>query len=124
MKLKELEAALKETRKKIDEQLSMVGKSLQSIDPTLYEKEEVLEGAIAIASWRVEFDTIAEPEENDNEVVFLYGWGQSCLDAKGMFPVSSVDEIDPSKHWVDKAKLSEDKEAYWLELVEQYGERR
>ena len=59
-----------------------------------------------------------------NEVVFLYGWKQSCLDAKGMFPVSSVDEIDPSKHWVDKAKLSEDKEAYWLELVEQYGERR
>tara|TARA_B110000503_G_C7127191_1_gene405205 strand:+ start:155 stop:526 length:372 start_codon:yes stop_codon:yes gene_type:complete len=64
-----------------------------------------------------------EIEENDNEVVFLYGWKQSCLDAKGMFPVSSVDEIDPSKHWVDKAKLSEDKEAYWLELVEQYGER-
>ena len=124
MKLKDLEAELEATRQKIAEQLSMVGKSLQSIDPTLYEKEEVLEGAIAIASWRVEFDTIAEPEENDNEVVFLYGWGQSCLDAKGMFPVSSVDEIDPSKHWVDKAKLSEDKEAYWLELVEQYGERR
>jgi hypothetical protein len=65
-----------------------------------------------------------DQEENDNEVVFLYGWKQSCLDAKGMFPVSSVDEIDPSKHWVDKAKLSEDKEAYWLELVEQYGERQ
>jgi hypothetical protein len=67
---------------------------------------------------------LEEREENDNEVVFLYGWGQSCLDAKGMFPVSSVDEIDPSKHWVDIAKLSEDKEAYWLELVEQYGERQ
>jgi hypothetical protein len=67
---------------------------------------------------------IKKLEENDNEVVFLYGWGQSCLDAKGMFPVSSVDEIDPSKHWVDIAKLSEDKEAYWLELVEQYGERQ
>lgn len=65
MKLKDLEAALEETRTKIAKQLSMVGKSLQSIDPTLYEKEEVLE--IAIASWRNEFDTITEPEEDDNE---------------------------------------------------------
>jgi hypothetical protein len=49
MKLKELEAELEATRQKIAEQLSMVGKSLQSIDPTLYEKEEVLEQALAEA---------------------------------------------------------------------------
>jgi hypothetical protein len=60
MRLKELEAELEATRKKIDEQLSMVGRSIQSIDPTLYDKEEVLEQAIAM--WRVEFD---EEEPND-----------------------------------------------------------
>ena len=38
-----LEALLEETRKKISEQLSMVGKSIQSIDPTLYDKEQELE---------------------------------------------------------------------------------
>ena len=46
MRLKKLEAALEATRKKISEQLSMVGRSIQSIDPTLYDKERVLEQAI------------------------------------------------------------------------------
>ena len=45
----ELEAALEETRKQIAEQLSMVGESIQSVDPTLYDKERslviVLKGA-------------------------------------------------------------------------------
>ena len=41
-----LEAALEATRKKIAEQLSMVGRSIQSIDPTLYDKERVLEQAV------------------------------------------------------------------------------
>lgn len=66
MKLKDLETALKETRKKIDEQLSMVGKNIQSIDSTLYEKEELLEQVIAM--WRNEFDTIAEPEDYGTKV--------------------------------------------------------
>ena len=38
----ELEAALEETRKQIAEQLSMVGESIQSVDPTLYDKERSL----------------------------------------------------------------------------------
>jgi hypothetical protein len=63
MKLKDLEAELEATRQKIVEQLSMVGKNIQSIDPTLYEKEEVLEQVIAMC--RNDFDTIAEPEENN-----------------------------------------------------------
>ena len=46
MNIKETEAALEATRKKISEQLSMVGRSIQSIDPTLYDKERVLEQAI------------------------------------------------------------------------------
>ena len=46
MSIKEMEAALEATRKKISEQLSMVGRSIQSIDPTLYDKERVLEQAI------------------------------------------------------------------------------
>ena len=41
-----LEAALEATRKKIAEQLSMVGRSIQSIDPTLYDKERELEQAV------------------------------------------------------------------------------
>jgi hypothetical protein len=49
MSIKDLEAELEATRKKISKQLSMVGKSLQSIDQTLYEKEEVLEQALADA---------------------------------------------------------------------------
>ena len=53
MRLKELKAELEATRKKIDEQLSMVGRSIQSIDPTLYDKERVLEQVIAM--WRAEF---------------------------------------------------------------------
>jgi hypothetical protein len=55
-----LEALLEETRKKISEQLSMVGRSIQSIDPTLYDKEEELEQAIAILRERDE-------EESDDE---------------------------------------------------------
>ena len=59
MRLKELEEELEETRKKISEQLSMVGRSIQSIDPTLYDKEEELEQAIAILRER--------DEEQDDE---------------------------------------------------------
>ena len=46
MSIAKTEAALEATRKKISEQLSMVGRSIQSIDPTLYDKERVLEQAI------------------------------------------------------------------------------
>ena len=63
MRLKELEAELEATRQKIAKQLSMVGRSIQSIDPTLYDKEEVLEQAIAM--WRVEFDH--EPSHSARE---------------------------------------------------------
>jgi hypothetical protein len=43
MSIAKTEAALEATRKKIAEQLSMVGRSIQSIDPTLYDKEQELE---------------------------------------------------------------------------------
>jgi hypothetical protein len=43
VKEKELETELEATRQKIAEQLSLVGKSIQSIDPTLYDKEQELE---------------------------------------------------------------------------------
>jgi len=42
MSIQELEAALKATRQKIARQESMLGRSIQSIDPTLYEKEQEL----------------------------------------------------------------------------------
>ena len=41
-----LEAALESTRQKIAEQLSMVGRSIQSIDPTLHDKEREQEQAV------------------------------------------------------------------------------
>jgi hypothetical protein len=44
--IEQLEAALEATRQKIAEQLSLVGKSIQSIDPTLYDKERILEQAV------------------------------------------------------------------------------
>ena len=46
MSIKEMEAELEATRQKIAKQLSMVGRSIQSIDPTLYDKERVLEQAV------------------------------------------------------------------------------
>ena len=46
MSIQELEALLETTRQKIAEQLSLVGKSIQSIDPTLHEKERELEQAV------------------------------------------------------------------------------
>ena len=46
MSIKEMEAELEATRQKIAEQLSLVGKSIQSIDPTLHEKERELEQAV------------------------------------------------------------------------------
>jgi transcriptional antiterminator len=46
MSIKELEDLLEVTRQKIAEQLSMVGRSIQSIDPTLYDKERMLEQAV------------------------------------------------------------------------------
>ena len=64
MSIKEMEAALEATRKKISLQLSLVGKSIQSIDPTLYDKERELEQVIAM--WRVEeFDH--EPSHSARE---------------------------------------------------------
>ena len=43
MSIAKTEAALEATRQKIVKQLSMVGRSIQSIDPTLYDKEQELE---------------------------------------------------------------------------------
>ena len=48
MSIKELEAELEATRKKISLQLSLVGKSIQSIDPTLYDKEQMLEHIVDV----------------------------------------------------------------------------
>jgi len=59
MRLKELEAELKATRQKISEQLSLVGKSIQSIDPTLYDKERELEQAVINAQVTLQ-DLLAE----------------------------------------------------------------
>lgn len=60
MKLKELEAELEATRKKIAEQLSMVGRSIQSIDPTLYDKEQEQEQALADAHTDAEMVVMIE----------------------------------------------------------------
>ena len=46
MSIQKLEAELEATRQKIAKQLSMVGRSIQSIDPTLHEKERELEQAV------------------------------------------------------------------------------
>ena len=46
MSIKEMEALLEATRQKLAKQESMTGKSLQSADPRLYEKERVLEQAV------------------------------------------------------------------------------
>jgi hypothetical protein len=59
-----LEAALEATRKEIAEQLFMVGESIQSIDPTLYEKERVLERVVTKRHHRPwELDTPMELKE-------------------------------------------------------------
>ena len=63
--IKKLEAALEEIQKEISEQLSMVGRSIQSIDLTLYDKERVLEQIIAM--WHNEFDAIAMPQAEQDE---------------------------------------------------------
>lgn len=55
------------------------------------------------------------------QVVWLYGLKQSCLDARGWYPVSSVEDIDLKIHWIDQAKFAADKQAYWLELVIEHG---
>jgi len=56
MSIQELEALLETTRQKIAEQLSLVGKSIQSIDPTLHEKERTLEQAVIDAHLDAEQD--------------------------------------------------------------------
>ena len=55
-----LEAELESTRKKIAEQLSMVGRSIQSIDPTLYDKEQEQEQALADAHSNAEMVVMVE----------------------------------------------------------------
>ena len=67
------------------------------------------------------YSVTQEPDDAPKKVIWLYGLTQSCLDKKGQHAVSSVDEIDTRYHWVDIEKLSNDKNAYWLELVEKYG---
>ena len=82
MSLKELEAALEATRKEIFNQLSIVEngyyRNIQSIDPTLYEKEQVLEQVIAM--WRVEFDTIAMPQVEFKEAIYELAFGDNAID--------------------------------------------
>ena len=64
MSIAKTEAALEATRKKISEQLSMVGRSIQSIDPTLYDKERVLERVVTKRRNRpYELDTPMELKE-------------------------------------------------------------
>tara|TARA_R110000803_G_scaffold16669_1_gene45779 strand:- start:469 stop:699 length:231 start_codon:yes stop_codon:yes gene_type:complete len=46
MSIEEMEALLEATRHKLAKQESMIGKSLQSADPRLYEKERMLEQAV------------------------------------------------------------------------------
>ena len=77
MTIKELEAALEATREKISEQLSMVGRSIQSIDPTLYDKERVLEQVIAM--WRIEFDAIAMPQTEFKEAIYELAFGDNAI---------------------------------------------
>ena len=60
MSIKEMEAALEATRQKIAEQLSLVGKSIQSIDPTLYDKERMLEQAVIKAHSHAEIVVMIE----------------------------------------------------------------
>ena len=60
MSIKEMEALLEATRKKITEQLSLVGKSIQSIDPRLYEKERELEQAVIDAHLDAELVVMVE----------------------------------------------------------------
>ena len=57
MSIAKTEALLEATRQKIAKQLSMVGRSIQSIDPTLYDKERVLEQAVIDAHLDEEPDT-------------------------------------------------------------------
>ena len=64
MSIKEMEAELEATRQKIAEQLSLVGKSIQSIDPTLYDKERELERVVTKRRHRpYELDTPMERKE-------------------------------------------------------------
>lgn len=61
MSIKEMEAELEATRQKIAEQLSMVGRSIQSIDPTLYDKERVLEQAVIDAHLDAPTQDLGDP---------------------------------------------------------------
>ena len=91
--------------------------------PNDYEALEPFEG------WWNEYisdgedEFVVEEQDNDapKKVIWLYGLTQSCWDAKGQYAVSSVDEINTDYHWVNQTKLSNNKNAYWLELVEKYG---
>ena len=61
MSIQKLEAELEATRQKIAKQLSMVGRSIQSIDPTLHEKERELEQAVIDAY--LDAEMVANAEE-------------------------------------------------------------
>ena len=62
MSIAKTEAELEATRKKIAEQLSRVGRSIQSIDPTLYDKERVLEQAVIDAHLDAENEFVFNPK--------------------------------------------------------------
>ena len=49
MPIEQLEALLESTRRKLTKQEAMIGKSIQSADPELYETERELEQALANA---------------------------------------------------------------------------
>tara|TARA_R110000824_G_scaffold361847_1_gene549742 strand:+ start:33 stop:644 length:612 start_codon:yes stop_codon:yes gene_type:complete len=74
--IEQLEAELEAMRKKIAEQLSMVGRSIQSIDPTLYDKERELEQAVIDA--HLDAPTQAEPMSFNRWRGILQELAQRC----------------------------------------------
>jgi len=58
------EAELEATREKISLQLSMVGRSIQSIDPTLYDKERMLEHLVDV--WHQHLKEMTDTREHWN----------------------------------------------------------
>ena len=87
MSIVKTEAALEATRKEIAEQLSMVGRSIQSIDPTLYDKEQELERLLkhlqAVSDAPTHIKAIIDAYQDAEIVVMIEDIAYAFLENKG-----------------------------------------
>jgi chromosome segregation ATPase len=113
MSIAKTKAALEATRQKITEQLFMVGRSIQSIDPTLYDKEQELERLLK------HLQEVRDAPTRSQELEEMVDNAEEALDKlpdETFIPISNYIDFLKKEHWnANKAAEIEEQEDHNME---------